>query len=810
VRRQHAYRNYGGYVRPRSPRGLSLALIPLVMAFATGLVAAGLIPAVATAGKAVTRFDRQFLGETEPLKIKLPALPERSTIYAADGTVLATLFENENRVYVPLDQIDDVAKKAVLSIEDHSFYRHGPLDVTSIVRAALANLRAGHIVQGGSTITQQLVKNTETGNAETFARKFQEAQDAVRLERSYSKDEILELYLNEIYLGHRVYGLGTAAEYYFNRKASELTLTQAATLAGMIASPVALDPIAHGEAAVNRRNVVLAAMRRYGWITEPQFEEAAQGRIVLSAKGRTANQAGPEPYWISYIVHQFESDPRFGPTTADRHKALFQGGLRIYTTLRLRLQRAARQAINNHFPNPGLAPPADPEAALVSIVPQTGAIQAMVSGKNYQQSQFDLASQGGRSTGSAFKAFTLAAAFEQGYTPDKVYDSASPVDIPLDKCFNIGGDWMPGNAEPGTGGIIDLRTATALSVNVVFAQLIADLGPDSVALVARRMGLTGYIPAVCSITLGAVKVSPLAMTSAYTTLANGGVHCQPYSIGRVASRTGQTLFRATPTCRQAIPPDVAAQVTDLLRGVIKFGTGTRAQLPDYGTRPEAGKTGTGEEHDDAWFMGYITQLCAGVWVGYSKDEKTPLNDLPKTLGGFGGTTAAPIWHDYMAVAEKGLPVLDFPTPPPTAQGTVPSVVGLQQDAAEKAIKDAKFTPIAHEVDSFQPAGTVVSQTPPGGSTARLGSGVTIMVSNGKGPAPGVSVPSVVGLTEGSAVSILKAAGFRVLVTYRSIRGDKKAGIVLDQSPHGGAHAPQGSQVVITVGKRGPLAPVRRE
>jgi membrane peptidoglycan carboxypeptidase len=789
------------------PRPIGLAgrilLIPPVIALAAMLAAVAVLPTVAGAGQAVTKFDSQFLGAGGgPLRI--PALPQRSTIYAADGSVLASLFQDEDRQYVPLSRVNDVTRRAVLAIEDHKFYEHGPLDVTSIIRAALANIRAGHIVQGGSTITQQLIKNTETGNAETFARKFQEAQDSIRLERSYTKDQILELYLNEIYLGHRVYGVGTAAEYYFAQRVQDLTLPQAALLAGMIASPVAYDPIAHKSAALARRDVVLFDMFRYRWIGAAQYEQARKTPIRLSSKGRAANTAGPEPFWVRFVTNEFLANPAFGRTMADRRRALFQGGLRIYTTLQPKLQRAARKAITTHYPKPGIAPPADPEAALASVVPQTGAIVAMTSGTNFAQSQVDLASQGQRSTGSAFKAYTLAAAFEQGIPASKVYDSASPVTIPQAKCPNDKGEWMPANAEPGTGGFIDLRAATAGSVNVVFAQLIADVGPANVAEVARKMGLTGYIPDVCAITLGAVSVSPLAMAAGYSTLANGGIHCRPYAISRIVSSAG-VVYRAAPDCQQVIPATVAAEVTNLLEGVICCGTGTRAQLPDFGTRPEAGKTGTGENHDDAWFMGYIAQLCAGVWVGYSKNESTSLAGVNGS-GGFGGSLAAPVWHDFMAVAEQGLPVGQFPTPPPEKQGTVPNVVGLMLNQAVAALAKAKFTALLppQMVDSALPAGTVVGQTPGAGTVTALGSGVTLQVSNGHPPKPmKVPVPLVVGLTKADAVAALKAAGFKVEVVIQPVSSHKDDGIVLSQAPAAAKKAFPGSTVIIVVGQFGP-------
>jgi penicillin-binding protein 1A len=802
----------GSFAPARAPRRFAVGLLrrlgelivmPVVVGMASVLVAVGLFPLFGTAGGAVKRFDERLLSH-EKTKITLPPLPERSTIYAADGTRLATLFLDENREIVSLKQVNDVAQHAVLAIEDHKFFEHGPVDISSILRAAIANLKAGHIVQGGSTISQQLIKNTETGNAETFQRKFQEAQDAILLEKEYTKAQILELYLNTIYFGHRVYGIGTAAQYYFNRSASRLTAAQAALLGGMIASPVTFDPIEHPDTALIRRNQVLSAMVKYGWLEPAEYAQAVATPIKLSAKGRIANTVGREPYWISYVVDEFEHNPAFGKTVAERRRLLFQGGLKITTTLSPKLQNVARSVMKHHLPESGPQPPADPQAAIVSIQAKTGAIQTMVGGTDYSKQKIDLASQGARSTGSAFKAFTLVAAMEQGVPPGRVYSARSPATIP--QCPNNGGPWMPFNAEgAGDLGYLNLWEATADSINVVFAQLIADIGPDSVVKAAKAMGLTGYIPDVCAITLGAVAVSPLSMTTAYSTLANGGKHCTAYGVQRVLASDGSTIYDHKPQCKQVVSAKVAAQVTAMLEGVISHGTGTAAQIG----RPEAGKTGTGQDFQDAWFMGYVPQTCTGVWVGYSKGE-IPMRSL-RVLGGgeaFGGTIAAPMWHDYMVQAVANLPVQDFRTPPPQKPGTVPDVVGMKEKDAQDTLRKANFVPISVTVDSFKPAGTVVSQSPAGGSSAILGSPVTINVSNGKGPKPtpkptSVVVPDVIGETRHQASDDLQSQGFAVAVTYQTVKDPKKNGVVLEQAPSPGTKAPRGSTVTIVVGRTGP-------
>jgi penicillin-binding protein 1A len=799
------------------PAGLIMRvfLIPLVIVAAAGLVAAAVFPAVAGAGRAVKLSEGLFLGDPNQ-QFDLGPFALRSTIYARDESVLAQVADL-NRIEVPFDEMGDNAKNAVLAIEDHDFYQHGPIDVRSILRALIRNAVAGEVVQGGSTITQQLAKNLVTGSEETFQRKWDEAKAAVVLERQFTKDQILALYLNYVYFGNGVYGIGTAAEWYFAKKPANLTVAQAALLAGLIKAPVAYDPVKHEGAAKTRRDIVIDKMLEFGFIDQAQHDTAKNTAIFLRKGKRKVNTEGSDPYYVQYVKDTFlhpdsyfdHKDPQykkflkaFGNTYDERFAALFQGGLKIYTTLDPKIQNAAKDAVESHLPNPGGQPPENPEAAVVTLVPQTGAIRAMYGGDVFQQSKFNLATQSVRTAGSSFKAFTLAAAFEQGVPVGKVYDATSPVRVPASKCPDPSGVWSPSNADPSEGGYMDLATATADSVNAYFAQLIADIGPDSVVDAARRMGVISYardttvtISPVCSITLGAVGVNPLSMTSGYSTLANEGTHCHPFAISKIVSATGDVLYKAKPYCQDAIEKDVADQVTGLLRGVVQYGTGTAAALAD---RPVAGKTGTGQEYQDAWFIGYVPQLTTGVWVGYSKEE-IPMRDLP-VLGyrnAFGGTIAAPIFHDVMEAATAGMPVKQFPTPPPGKSGAVPDVVGMKQDEAEQTLGDANFTPKVEMKDSTEPEGTVFEQDPKGGTVRPLGSLVTISVSNGKSPK--IAVPNVVGLTEADATAALQGAGFKVSVVEQIVDDPSLDGIVLDQTPEGGADRRPGQTVTIIVG-----------
>jgi len=642
------------------------ALILIVGAFVFALA---FLPLVMALNSSLGVVDRNYLAEVgEPLM--LPPLPQRSTIFARDGSVLQHVYFGENRVVVPFGRYRESTIQAVLAIEDDRFFQHGPLDYPAIVRAAVANVIAGGIVEGGSTISQQLVKDTVTGDAPTFARKIREAADAIRLENTYSKQHILGMYLSEVYFGHGAYGMAAAAEYYFANRPSQLTVAQAALLAGMIRSPSYYDPITRPKHALHRRDVVLARMLELGWITSARYAQASSAPIVLSAADRDMAGSAPNSYWTQYVVDSFLSNRAFGPTVKARIRALYQGGLRIYTTLDPKSQRDAERVLAYRMTGEGL-----PQSALVSIVPKTGAITAMAVGNAPYgpENQYNLAVDpgGGRTAGSAFKVFTLAAALEAGISPNAVYSGSSPKTIP----YCGGGEtWTLHNAEPVGGGSYPLWLATADSVNVVFAQVIDQVGPERVAEVAHEMGITTDLTPVCPLTLGTSPVSPLDMTSGFATLANDGVHCQPHAIAYVVSSTGKTIYRQKPECTRAIPAWVAREETAMLEGVVRFGTGTAANIG----RPQAGKTGTGQDYQDAWFLGYVPQLATGVWVGYARAE-IPMPYVPGYGTGYGGVLAAPIWHDYMLMATQGMPVeyfaspsIGFVAPPPPSPGPTTS------------------------------------------------------------------------------------------------------------------------------------------
>jgi membrane peptidoglycan carboxypeptidase len=774
-------------------------LLALVLGFLAVLVALVLLPLFAGAGMSVNAF-RDRLDAAGVGRVQIPRPPERSVIYAADGSVLATVFLNENRHIVKLENVAPVAQEAILAIEDAEFYEHGALDFPGLIRAALKNLASGEIEQGASTISQQVVKNVLIDSpTQTFARKFQEAALAIRLERKYTKDEILGIYLNEVYFGNGAYGIGTASWTYFDKPPGQLDLAEAALLAGIIQAPGTYDPIRNPEPATARRNLVIDRMAELGWIEEAKAERAKARPLGL------APDAGPpeqriEPFFVYYIRNlildnetgEFDA---LGATRPQRVRTLYQGGLRIYTTLEPEWQRYAQDAVDA---SPHISREEGPDVSIVSVDATTGAIKAMLSGKNYHRDQLDLVWRGTRQVGSAFKPFTLAAAFREGFPPGQVYSSASPL-CGLDGWISASG--CVSNAEGGgDAGYMDLWTATQNSVNVVFAQLAIDVGAEHIVETAHLMGVSSALDAVPSITLGVEEVSTLDMATGYSTLANDGVHCEPYAVAKVEEpKEGggfRTMFRHRPDCEEVLDPEIAHLVSAMLQRVVSGGTGTAAAIG----RPVAGKTGTAQDYTNVYFAGYTPQISTAVWVGFPSGQ-IPMDSY---YGGsvFGGTVAAPIWHDFMVRAMQGYPVEGFESPPAPARGQIPDVVGLRSEEAQALLVEANFTPIVEKVKSFEPTNTVLSQTPGGGASAVLGSAVTIQVSNGKGDP--IVVPRVTGLTEEEAVAALEELGLVAAVEDVEVDDRTLDGIVLSQVPIGDGEklVDPGTTVTLQIGRFG--------
>jgi penicillin-binding protein 1A len=777
-------------------------------------------------------------------------LSQTSVVFDAQGNRLATLHAEENRVLVPIQRIPRVMQDAVVAIEDQRFWSHQGVDLRALARATLANARSGRIVEGGSTITQQYVKNTIVGPEPTLDRKIREAALALQLEDSMSKAQILEGYLNTVYFGNGAYGIQVAARTYFSRSPRQLALPDAALLAGMIAGPERFDPVDHPKRALVRRNQVLDAMLELNLIGRADHVRAAGSRLGLRLQPRKTR--GPAFHFIEYVKDQMLRSRTFGFTYEERYNLLFRGGLRIYTTLDPRMQRAADAAVKGV-----LSQPSDPYGGLTAIDPRNGHIKAMASGRGYRSGRRDrfahvnLATGGitGRQSGSSFKTFALVAALENGISPTQLFQGGSSIVINDPRCPGTNlNPWYVRNYEGSAVGTITLEQATINSVNVVYAQLIRDVTPDPVAQVAARMGIRSKIRGYCSSVLGANEVSALEMASAYGTLATNGLHVPPVAITKVTDATGRELYRAEPQSRQAVNPAVSWIVTQILRKVMLEGTGVAANIG----RPAAGKTGTAQQWRDAWFVGYIPQLTAGVWVGFPQAQISMVP--PRTrIRVTGGSFPAAIWRAFMLQVTRGMPVRNFEKPvsqfvtvaidvhkgcaataltpayrirrvqfvrgtQPTKECTyrgspgggivtadvVPSVVGLPVAAAEERLAEVGLNSVrASQYNTNFPPGTVIGQTPLPGHPVPKNGTITLIVSTNAYP----SVPSVVGLPQEEATRRLRNAGFAVAVfSAASYDPGFPAGMVVSQNPKAGAEKPPGTTVTIRVNPQPPPSP----
>ncbi len=572
------------------------------------------------------------------------SLGENSFVYNADGGMLGVVPSATNRQPLPLSQMSPWLPEATVAIEDSRFWQHGALDYHGIFRAFYQDVSQGKILQGGSTITQELVRNLYIGNPQrTLGRKLREACLAGKLFQRMTRKQILSAYLNEVFYGRHAFGAEAAAQTYFSKSATKLTLPQAALLAGLPQAPTTYDPLVNPRLARIRRNQVLSAMWRNGYISEARYLLARQKPLELHPG--TLYTSLREPNFFGWATQQLAQ--RFGERRVEA------GGLTVKTTLDPRLQGEALRSVASV-----LRTPSDPAAALVAIDPRSGAVKAMIDYlPDHRKMQFNLATQAHRSTGSAFKAITLGTALHQGVSLYSSFYGPPELYITDPQCATNGGSWDVHNNADESAGTMNLFDATANSVNTIFAQLIAKLGVKDVVRMAHLMGIRSFIRPVCAITLGAVGVTPLELTDVYATLASGGIHHVPQAIKSVQEPNGRVIGSLTTRGDRVLTANEDALETQALEGVIEHGTGTAAAIG----RPAAGKTGTAENYQDAWFCGYVPQLATCVWIGYPKGE-IPLIDVEGVPEMFGGTLPAEIWHDFMSQAVGPLPVENFPTP----------------------------------------------------------------------------------------------------------------------------------------------------
>jgi len=704
-------------------------------------------------------------------------LAQTSFLFASDGSLITELHAGEDRVVLSRTQMPQAIRDAAVAVEDKRFFYHHGFDLRAIVRAAYADVSAGEIVEGGSTITQQLVKQLYVGDDETFKRKIDEAILAWQLEDRLTKDQILTKYLNTVYFGQGAYGIQAAARSYFGVDAGDLTVGQSALLAGLIRAPNDFDPFVHPVHGRVRRNQALRAMVDQGLISEAVHDAAVAEPIELHTT--TSLERYPYPYFVDYFKQWFLSNPAFGETREDRYRLLFTGGLRITTTLDPRMQAAAQTAVRSVLSYPG-----DPSGAMTVIDPRTGYVRAMVGGKDNDywdaesgDGRVNLATGGstGRQSGSSFKPFALVAALENGISPSTVFPAPSSIEIPLDN----GQVWDVTNAEASSYGSLTLEQATISSVNTVYAQLIELLGPQAVVDVARRMGIRCCLRAsqpkrpllpYLSAVLGTNEVNTLEMSSAYGTLATGGQHVNPVPVISIKDSQGGLLWGASPKPQQVIDPAVASAADQILQKVVLYGTGTAANIG----RPQIGKTGTAQDYHDAWFVGAIPQLVTAVWVGFPQGQ---ISMAPPTtrITVFGGTWPAQIWRNFMLKAALTYDVREFPTP---EVNYVAVAVDVTQDPY--CLPNQYTLPQNIQTLEFI-GGTEPTQTCTTPTSLQL-----------------VIVPSVVGLSQAAAMTLLGDAGFYVRVLIET--STQPPGTVIYQGPSAGLSAYQTSTVIITVSK----------
>ncbi|HEX4677739.1 MAG TPA: PBP1A family penicillin-binding protein, partial [Gaiellaceae bacterium] len=568
-----------------------------------------------------------------------------SFVYAYDGSLLGSIPAERNREPVTNAQMSKWLPRATVAIEDRRFWQHGGVDYVGIARAAWKDVSAGKVLEGGSTITQQLVRNLYTGQEKTFTRKIKEACLAIKLAQKWPKQKVLDEYLNTVYYGNHAYGVEAAAQTYFSKHASQLTLLQSALLAGLPQAPSDYDPYHNPQAALDRRDEVLRAMLNNHAITLAQYNRAIRSNTLNLRAGRIYTSI-KQPYFFSYVID--ELDHAYGTNTVR------QGGLKVYTTIDPRLQRLANKAIRDVLPYKD-----DPASAIVSVEPGTGAIRAMTAVVRKSGNQFNLVAQSARQAGSTFKSFVLASAIEQGFDPDSTYYTSAPFTCSIGPWCQT--PWQVHTYDNSYRGSMSITSGTLASDNAVYAQLTLDVGPRYVWQMAHRLGvhLSPDKP-VASIGLGSLAVSPLDMAAAYATFAAMGIYAKPMAITKVILPGGhedKDSGWGKPQTKRALSQAVAWKVTDILRQNALYGTGAGS---GDGIHVNAGKTGTTENHADAWFDGYTRQLSTVVWMGYPEGEIPMLSVHGQTVAG--ATFPVPIWHEYMAAALWHHKVLGFQLP----------------------------------------------------------------------------------------------------------------------------------------------------
>jgi penicillin-binding protein 1A len=615
-----------------------------------------LLVVLAVAGVAVAAYV-YWPTDLPPVKALEEYTPSVGSRVYSDDDEFLTEFQAEKRIFVPLQQIPPALRNGIIAVEDSRFYSHFGVDVRGVLRAAYANFRHGRVVEGGSTITQQLAKVLFLTPDRSFSRKVKEALLALELEKRYSKDRLLELYLNQVYMGHGAFGVEAASRMYFGKSVQDLTLPEAAMLAALPRSPGNYSPFERPELAQRRRAIAIGRLLEQGYISEAEAKAANRAPLGLVPSER---RRGSGQYFLEYLQQSLEA--KYGSDV------LYKSGLAIYTTLDATLQRASEQALRDGLQalvtrqtarvagRAGKGAPTavlSPEGAVVVMEAPTGYVKALIGGVDFSRTEFNRALHAHRQPGSAFKPFVYLAALEAGHAPTEILDD-SPI-----RYVTAGKVWAPENYDGKFRGSVTLQQALEESINVPTIRLLEEIGVDRVIDVARRAGIQSPLPRDLTLALGSGDVTLLELTAAYGTFANQGVHMEPLMVRYVTDAQGRLIEENIPQGREAIDPTIAIGLTQMLRGVVERGTAVGARVLE---RPLAGKTGTTNDFSNAWFVGYTPSLVAGVWVGH---------DRPRTLGPdeTGARVALPIWVALMRTALRNQPVEDFPAAPARAPAT---------------------------------------------------------------------------------------------------------------------------------------------
>ncbi|MHB8731680.1 MAG: transglycosylase domain-containing protein [bacterium] len=712
VRRSTPARTREWRLTPRQWRFVRQAVLTVALAgTAVVLVAGGLLVGAAAA-----------ISAHLPSVDALYDLPSEATrIYSSDGQLIASLYR-ENRDSIPLSQVANTLQRAVIDTEDADFYRHRGFSLRAVVRAGLRNLHDRGYAEGGSTITQQLARNMFLTSEKSLTRKIAEILLAVQIERRFTKDEILERYLNQVYFGQGAYGVETASEVYFGKPAATLSLPESAMLAGLIRAPSYYSPYERLDRARTRMGEVLVRMTEQGDITPAQMHDAEHAALRLAAKTNAGLIGIRAPYFVSYILPGLLQ--RYG------EEMLYKGGLRVYTTLDLKMQAAAEEQVRRALDEAKRDHLQAQQGAMVAIDPRNGYVRAMIGGYDFRTSQFNRAWQAHRQPGSAFKPFTYTVAVMRGIPPTRMLLDA-PIEFPMPD----GSTWKPQNYDKKWHGSITVRYALENSINVASIRLEQEVGPRAVIDLAHRMGIESPLQANLSLTLGSSDVTLLELASAYGVFANGGVRVAPVAVTRVTDYHGKVLEEHVADRHVVLSPEVAYVMTDMLKGVVQRGTGIAAQIGI----PQAGKTGTADDYRNAWFIGFTPSIVAGVWVG--NDDDSPMNKVT------GGSVPARTWAAFM---KQILPLVgkdDWTSPDGVVQATVCST---DATAAGCTTRPEVFIRGTQPEGGAAPAAPVTPSpdqpaTPPGPSGSP---------SPGGAPSPTPAVPAVVtGAPGGSAQTI---------------------------------------------------------